>query len=273
MIYSIQVEGKFLEIEVYINEYKLYHQAKNIHNFSTLLTPWLCSGTNALRVRVVEDFFDEDQSPADEGNETVTESSLKVRVLLLEEKEVELVSFSWPEAAALAPERVGVGNLELYPFDSATTQSQSLQFKLSKEFELPEKPWEKSDYIVSSPDELFLLYESIYNAFAVKDLNRLLELSRHKIEFGAHVYGITLEEFRQECIEDLKDFLSLARPLKKYNFPKEELSAHVFLEGKVFRITNLFGNTPLETIADENGFQTGYDLICGVKGNNLVWLL
>lgn len=271
MIYYLTIQGKFLGVEVFVNEYRLYNQSKDLHNEAMLLSPWLSVGQNVLRVKIYKSFAREQNA-----SEAYSNVSLKVSISEVAEEEKQVASYVWSahHGSHGAGQAQGVhSSPSLIDTNDLPEVQDGLIFEVPSDYELPPAPWEEATVQLTSLDSAYKLFSRIYNAFLSKDLSKIIELSKHKIEYGAKVANVDFDTFNEECVQDYRAFIESGLLLKEYNSPQDELMFHMFKDGTVFRALDINGAMPLRTVPDLNSIQTGYDLVFAVKGSELVWLM
>jgi hypothetical protein len=117
------------------------------------------------------------------------------------------------------------------------------------------------------------LYEEIQRQFVDGNVDKIMELSRRRITFGAILYNMSRDEYEKQVHQDLAETLAEKPRWKTVQDPDQELTVHEFLPGRVMRVLDLRGNPPLRVQAGADGMQVGYDVILAMTHEGLVWIM
>jgi len=245
-------------MDAYVNEYHLYSSPSASHNYSTNVRAWM-ETENRVRVKIQRS---EAARPGDPVQFSVlvaaTENGQRTR----------LAEMSFP--SGIAPP--DVASISFDTRGKALAAGNSLAFSCPPE-DVVSKPWRATDAKIASLSEIYSLYMEIQKAVVNNNVDRFMELSRDRIAFTAEFTGQPRSGLEAKTRRVFTAPPSGGARWKTLQNPDRELMVHEILLGKVVRILDLYGNPPLRTVADADGFQFGYDVVMAVTAGGLRWMI
>lgn len=254
--YIIELQAVGAAVKAHINSYLLYDSSTASHNYSTNLRPWLESD-NLLRVELTA------SSEANQ-NDPITFS---VKVSNSEGEEGLVCKLDYP---------LGIAKSEilLLPFDTKDKkleEGHTLDFKCAQPDLMRVIPWTEGDTIKEA--DIYSLFSKIQSFFVAADVNSIMDISKERLAFCAELYEVDPEEYATDLRKDLTETFASKPEWRLISNPERQLMIHEFKENRVVRLLDLSGNGALMTRSDEDGVQTGYDLIFCASKDGLIWVM
>ncbi|GEM_PF-6888950 len=258
-IYSCEIKGSAASLDAYFNEYCLYSSAGASHSYSSNLRAWM-EKENLFRIKISSSAKAKPGDPVQfTVGATVAEGGQRRT----------LAQMSFPGGIA-APDRATL------PFDTlgkSLASGHSLQFTCAEPSAIVDKPWKANRQLIADSRDIYQLYAKIQQLFLEGNGEQIMALSQARITFGAKLYEVKRSDYEKEVQDDLFSTLASHPRWKTVQRPERELTVHEFLPGKVVRVLDLHGNSPLRTVADKDGVQFGYDIILAMTGEGLTWIM